>query len=91
MMESAVSGHKKIKIRERLADKLEVIAFDPYSKYSSCVALLLTHTFSWHKLLGSTQKQIRTTWSLFLIYILLPKEVLVQCTIVYQQKKNYWY
>ena len=35
MMMSAVSGHKKIRIRERLADKLEVIAFDPYSKYAA--------------------------------------------------------
>jgi len=56
MMESAVSGHKKIRIRERLADKLEVIAFDPYRKYASYVTLLLTHTFSWHKVWGSTQK-----------------------------------
>jgi hypothetical protein len=32
-MESAVSGHKVIYIRERLADKLELIRFDPYSKY----------------------------------------------------------
>lgn len=57
MMESAVSGHKRIRIRERLADKLEVIAFDPYSKYASCVTVLLTRTFSWHKVWGSTQKQ----------------------------------
>lgn len=35
LMESAVSGHKKIKIRERLADKLEVIAFDPYIRQMS--------------------------------------------------------
>jgi hypothetical protein len=57
MMESAVSGHKKIRIRERLADKLEVITFDPYSKYASCATLLLTCTFSWHKVWCSTQKQ----------------------------------
>lgn len=31
-MESAVSGHKYTTIRERLADKLEEIRFDPYSK-----------------------------------------------------------
>ncbi|KAJ8967318.1 hypothetical protein NQ317_000969, partial [Molorchus minor] len=30
-MESVVSGHTFNKIRERLADKLEVIRFDPYS------------------------------------------------------------
>jgi hypothetical protein len=33
LMESAVSGHKMICIRERLAEKLEFIKFDPYSKY----------------------------------------------------------
>lgn len=31
-MESAVSGHQFTKIRERLADKLELIRFDPYSE-----------------------------------------------------------
>ncbi|XP_055542443.1 39S ribosomal protein L33, mitochondrial [Wyeomyia smithii] len=30
LMESAVSGHQFTKIRERLADKLELIRFDPY-------------------------------------------------------------
>ncbi|XP_053681304.1 39S ribosomal protein L33, mitochondrial [Anopheles nili] len=30
MMESAVSGHQFSMIRERLADKLEVIRFDPF-------------------------------------------------------------
>jgi hypothetical protein len=34
LMESAVSGHKRTWIRERLADKLEFILFDPYSKYA---------------------------------------------------------
>jgi large subunit ribosomal protein L33 len=29
-MESVVSGHRFNKIRERLADKLEVIRFDPF-------------------------------------------------------------
>jgi len=57
MMESAVSGHKRIRIRERLADKLEVISFDPYSKYASCVIVLLIHTFSWNKVWSSTRKQ----------------------------------
>lgn len=33
LMESAVSGHQFTVIRERLADKLEFIRFDPYSKY----------------------------------------------------------
>lgn len=32
-MESAVSGHQYTTIRERLADKLETIRFDPYSEY----------------------------------------------------------
>lgn len=32
-MESVVSGHKINKIRERLGDKLEIIQFDPLSKY----------------------------------------------------------
>lgn len=32
LMESVVSGHQMTKIRERLADKLEFIRFDPYSK-----------------------------------------------------------
>lgn len=32
LMESAVSGHQFNVIRERLADKLELIKFDPYSK-----------------------------------------------------------
>jgi len=30
--ESVVSGHRLVRIRERLADKLEFIFFDPYSK-----------------------------------------------------------
>ncbi|OWR52677.1 mitochondrial ribosomal protein L33 [Danaus plexippus plexippus] len=37
LMESVVSGHKFNKIRERLADKLEVIRFDPYM-YASGLA-----------------------------------------------------
>lgn len=32
LMESVVSGHQFTKIRERLADKIEIIRFDPYSK-----------------------------------------------------------
>ncbi|XP_032518350.2 large ribosomal subunit protein bL33m [Danaus plexippus] len=35
LMESMVSGHKFNKIRERLADKLEVIRFDPYIQAES--------------------------------------------------------
>lgn len=31
-MESAVSGHQYMVIRERLADKLEAVRFDPYSE-----------------------------------------------------------
>jgi hypothetical protein len=33
MMESLVSGHQFTAIRERLAEKLEMIRFDPLSKY----------------------------------------------------------
>lgn len=33
LMESVVSGHKYNVIRDRLADKLEVIRFDPFSKF----------------------------------------------------------
>lgn len=33
LMESIVSGHQFTQVRERLADKLELIRFDPYSKY----------------------------------------------------------
>lgn len=32
-MESLVSGHQFTAIRERLADKLEIVRFDPYSKF----------------------------------------------------------
>lgn len=32
LLESVVSGHQITKIRERLADKIELIRFDPYSK-----------------------------------------------------------
>lgn len=32
LMESAVSGHQYMRIRERLGDKLEETRFDPYSK-----------------------------------------------------------
>ncbi|KAI8431914.1 hypothetical protein MSG28_004463 [Choristoneura fumiferana] len=38
LMESMVSGHKFISIRERLADKLELLRFDPYS---ICVASII--------------------------------------------------
>lgn len=33
VMESLVSGHSMNRIRERLADKLEFMAFDPYGNY----------------------------------------------------------
>lgn len=32
LVESIVSGHRMTRIRERLADKLEFIFFDPYGK-----------------------------------------------------------
>ncbi|XP_063625368.1 large ribosomal subunit protein bL33m [Cydia splendana] len=35
LMESMVSGHKFNAIRERLADKLELIRFDPYIRHLS--------------------------------------------------------
>ncbi|XP_059045529.1 large ribosomal subunit protein bL33m [Achroia grisella] len=35
LMESAVSGHKFVTIRERLADKLELLRFDPYIQHES--------------------------------------------------------
>ncbi|XP_034832727.1 large ribosomal subunit protein bL33m [Maniola hyperantus] len=35
MMESIVSGHRFNKIRERLADKLELICFDPFIQRDS--------------------------------------------------------
>ncbi|KAI5642882.1 hypothetical protein NE865_05180 [Phthorimaea operculella] len=35
LMESVVSGHKWIGLRERLADKLEIIRFDPYIQQES--------------------------------------------------------
>ncbi|XP_017779787.1 PREDICTED: 39S ribosomal protein L33, mitochondrial [Nicrophorus vespilloides] len=34
-MESLVSGHKFNKIRERLADKLELVRFDPFIQQDS--------------------------------------------------------
>ncbi|XP_026752687.1 39S ribosomal protein L33, mitochondrial [Galleria mellonella] len=35
LMESAVSGHKFVTIRERLADKLEILRYDPYIQEES--------------------------------------------------------
>ncbi|XP_049875262.1 39S ribosomal protein L33, mitochondrial [Pectinophora gossypiella] len=35
LMESAVSGHKFMAIRERLGDKLELLRFDPYIQQES--------------------------------------------------------
>jgi hypothetical protein len=61
LMESAVSGHKRIKIRERLADKLEVIAFDPYSKYARCMTGLLTITWQ-HILLHFSSPCLENFW-----------------------------
>lgn len=40
LMESMVSGHQFTAIRERLADKLEIIRFDPYSTYQAIKYLL---------------------------------------------------
>lgn len=33
VVESVVSGHKFNTVRDRLADKIELIRFDPYGKY----------------------------------------------------------
>ncbi|KAH8303203.1 hypothetical protein KR059_003527, partial [Drosophila kikkawai] len=33
VLESAVSGHQFNAFRDRLAEKLEIIRFDPYSEY----------------------------------------------------------
>ncbi|XP_045499918.1 39S ribosomal protein L33, mitochondrial [Colias croceus] len=35
LMESVVSGHKFNAVRERLADKLEVLRYDPYIQHES--------------------------------------------------------
>lgn len=40
MMESAVSGHKFVTIRERLADKVEMLRFDPFSKFQLYVYVM---------------------------------------------------
>ncbi|XP_032678346.1 39S ribosomal protein L33, mitochondrial-like isoform X3 [Odontomachus brunneus] len=34
--ESVVTGHKIIRIRERIADKLEFLHFDPYTNAGQC-------------------------------------------------------
>ena len=41
LLESMVSGHKMTYIRERLADKVELIRFDPYSKYQQSLFYLI--------------------------------------------------
>lgn len=33
LVESIASGHKLIRIRDRVADKLEEVYFDPYGKF----------------------------------------------------------
>ncbi|XP_030035543.1 39S ribosomal protein L33, mitochondrial [Manduca sexta] len=35
LMESVASGHHQMRIRERLADKLEFVRFDPYIQQES--------------------------------------------------------
>ncbi|KAL0117161.1 hypothetical protein PUN28_010182 [Cardiocondyla obscurior] len=35
LAESVVSGHKLVRIRDRLADKVEFISFDPYVQHKS--------------------------------------------------------
>nr|CAD7431794.1 unnamed protein product [Timema monikensis] len=39
LLESVVTGHKYIQIRERLAEKMEVIMFDPYIFKTSILAI----------------------------------------------------
>lgn len=34
LLESVVSGHQLTMIRERLGDKIELVRYDPYSKFN---------------------------------------------------------
>ena len=34
LIQSMITGHKRVAIRPRLDDKVEKIAFDPFSKYA---------------------------------------------------------
>lgn len=40
-LKSLVTGHRRMMVRERLADKVEVIMKDPYSKYKNIWSLML--------------------------------------------------
>lgn len=48
-MESVVSGHTFNKIRERLADKLEVVRFDPWRKFLNFLNRISTVFFQFNK------------------------------------------
>lgn len=48
--ESLISGHKLVRIRERLGDKLEFISFDPLGKWLFIhVSFLRTTIFLWNR------------------------------------------
>ena len=46
LIESMVTGHKYTVIRERLADKLELVRFDPYGMYVSLKSGSWTHALN---------------------------------------------
>lgn len=47
-MVSAMSGHRFNMIRERLADKAELIKFDPWSKLHLIVQFTVTNAIAFH-------------------------------------------
>ena len=42
LVESVASGHKRIKMRERLGDKIEEVQFDPYGKFILISYIIIT-------------------------------------------------
>nr|CAD7589602.1 unnamed protein product [Timema genevievae] len=65
LLESVVSGHKYIQIRERLAEKMEVIMFDPYRRNAYQAAV---ETFPCRYLLTHLKSQLSVLhlWAVFL-------------------------
>lgn len=53
-MVSAMSGHKFNMIRERLADKAELIKFDPWSELHLIVGYTVTNAIAFHILVQMT-------------------------------------
>ncbi|KAH8400256.1 hypothetical protein KR215_009564 [Drosophila sulfurigaster] len=45
LMESVVSGHQFNTFRDRLADKIELIKFDPYSKLMHFISIKVSSYF----------------------------------------------